>query len=195
MPVLGDVDQQHSTPSTRSSRRYSVTSTSPAYSCTIGTTSFGTEVLGLTFQDVTELSPVIRRGALRHGLLPIERSAGNFRPSRQSRAARGGGIRVVPVYAGSVTLFPQHTAWSLYPSLGRFDDRGSHMPLTVRAIEIVTACAGALGAFLSTHAAYFQADDPAPICGSCRRATGHEVRFTVPYNASLDKSANPKVDT
>ena len=71
----------------------------------------------------------------------------------------------------------------------------SHMPLTVRAIEIVTACAGALGAFLSTHAAYFQADDPAPICGSCRRATGHEVRFTVPYNASLDKSANPKVDT
>ena len=160
-----------------------------------GTTSFGTEVLGLTFQDVTELSPVIRRGALRHGLLPIERSAGNFDHRGSHARLVAGGIRVVPVCAGSVTLFPQHTAWSLYPSLGRFDDRGSHMRLTVRVIEIVTACAGALGSFLSTHAAYFQADDPAPICGSCRRATGREVRFTVPYNASLDKSANPKLDT
>ena len=102
-----------------------------------GTSSFGTEVLGLTFQDVTELSPAVRRGALRHGLFPIERTVGAFRQHGCHARLVAAGIRVVPVYAGSVTLFPQHTAWSRYPCVARFDDHGSHMPLTVRAIETV----------------------------------------------------------
>ena len=83
-----------------------------------GTTSFGTEVLGLTFQDVTELSPVIRRGALRHGLLPIERSAGNF-DHRCSHARRVAGASAsFPSTQGASRFSHSTPAGPSIPTLG-----------------------------------------------------------------------------
>ncbi len=158
------------------------------------TTSFGTEVFLLTFQTVTELPAPLRQEALKRGLVPIELTA-DYLDQRYSLKPLLGSSVVPIYYAGSLTLFVEATPGLLYPSVAHFDDEGRRVPLTARDIEIVTACAGTLGVFLSTHGTYFQADDPVPVRRAYRSATGREVRFTVPYDALLDESTDPSADT
>ena len=159
-----------------------------------GTTSFGTEVLALTFQTVTELPAPLRREALKRGLVPIELTAEYLDQCRMRILAKNS--RVVPVYyAGSLTLFAQDPPGLVYPSIANFDDEGRRVPLTAHDIEVVNACAAALGVFLSTHRACFRADDPVTVRRTYRSAIGREVRFTVPYNALLGESTDPSADT
>ena len=150
-----------------------------------GTTSFDSEVLGLTFQKVTELPASIRREALRRGLVPVELTDEDSQQVARPRPLAD--VRIVPVYhAGSVTLFAEDPPGTQYPGVARFDDHGRRVPLTGQDIEIMTACVGGLSAFLSAHGTWFQAGDPTPIRRICRHTSGREVRFTVPYDALLD---------
>ena len=70
-----------------------------------------------------------------------------------------------------------------YPVVECRDADGALRPVVERDVEIVTACAMSLCAFVLKHASIFSSDTFTPVCESYFDDDDLEVRFTVPYEA------------
>jgi hypothetical protein len=70
-----------------------------------------------------------------------------------------------------------------YPWVRRVDRDGLLMPLTERAVRIVSACATSLATFFLKHGRIFEQEVFDPICESYFDENDLEVRFTAPYEA------------
>ena len=81
-----------------------------------------------------------------------------------------------------------------YPVVERRDPDGVLRPLVERDVEIATACARSLGAFILKHAAMFSSDTFTPTCESYFDDDDLEVRFTVPHEAYSDFDLSAPVD-
>ena len=85
------------------------------------------------------------------------------------------------------------------PLVAHRDPDGIPHPLVERDVETVAACALALRAFLTKHAAIFKADPFTLVCESYFDDEDREVRFAVPCEAfdlfNVDESADQERDT
>ena len=144
----------------------------------------------------------------RHAFEQFLEAAANSDPE-QPRAAFGAGVLSLTFH--NATHLPpamrreamQH-GWPVespdaYPLVAHRDPDGIPHPLVERDVETVAACALALRAFLTKHAAIFKADPFTPVCESYFDDEDREVRFTVPYEAfdlfNVDESADQERDT
>ena len=80
-----------------------------------------------------------------------------------------------------------------YPVVECRDPDRALRPVVERDVEIVTACALSLGAFVLKHAPIFSSDTFTPVCESYFD-DDLEVRFTVPYDALSDLDVTEPVD-
>ena len=144
----------------------------------------------------------------RHAFEQFLEAAANSDP-KQPRAAFGAGVLSLTFH--NATHLPpamrreamQH-GWPVespdaYPLVAHRGPDGIPHPLVERDVETVAACALALRAFLTKHAAIFKADPFTPVCESYFDDEDREVRFTVPYEAfdlfNVDESADQERDT
>ena len=81
-----------------------------------------------------------------------------------------------------------------YPLVQRRDPDGVVRPLIERDLEIATACALALTAFLGRHAAILRSTTFEPVGESFFADRGLEVRLTVPYEELADFDLTDPVD-
>ena len=81
-----------------------------------------------------------------------------------------------------------------YPVVECRDPDRALRPVVERDVEIVTACALSLGAFVLKHAPIFSSDTFTPVCESYFDDDDLEVRFTVPYDALSDFDVTEPVD-
>jgi SEC-C motif len=70
-----------------------------------------------------------------------------------------------------------------YPRVEHHERDGITRPLTEDDVRLVTACAGALTAFVPRHAAVFQGTGIAPVSESYTGETEFTVRLTAPYES------------